>query len=220
MKDTARIAAIERLIRWSGFLFFLFGLLAIVLRIIQFTILGDPPLEILVLSQPFLWLQGFPSLAASIFFLLGASALYLRQADHVGKSGLVIYLISFSALMLSSGAMWTYAFTAPVLAAESPSLLTSTSSGIIRATLGSLALGQMGWLLMTIQAFITKVIPRWSSIVAISSIILVIALTPFAQTQFLRLIYNVLLGAGPLAIGFVLWRGRHLTPGVTDDLNA
>jgi hypothetical protein len=35
---------------------------------------------------------------------------------------------------------------------------------------------------------------------------LVVIMTPFAQTQLLRLIYNVLLGAGPLAIGYVLWR--------------
>ena len=42
--------------------------------------------------------------------------------------------------------------------------------------------------------------------VSVSSIILVVVMTPFAQTQLLRLIYNILLGVGPLSIGYVLWR--------------
>jgi hypothetical protein len=109
-------------------------------------------------------------------------------------------------MVLSSGAMWTYAFTAPVLAREAPYLLTSASSGIIKAVIGSMALGQVGWLLLTIVSLRARVIPRWAVLVAIFSILLVVVMTPFAQTQLLRFIYNVLLGAGPLAIGYVLWR--------------
>jgi hypothetical protein len=198
--------SINQFMRFSGFLFFLFGLIAVAFRIIQFFILGDPPLEELVLTKSFMILQGIPSLLAAIFFLSGASALYLRQADRHGLFGLVTYFLAFSAMVLSSGAMWTYAFTAPVLAREAPYLLTSASSGIIKAVIGSMALGQVGWLLLTIVSLRARVIPRWAVLVAIFSILLVVVMTPFAQTQLLRFIYNVLLGAGPLAIGYVLWR--------------
>jgi hypothetical protein len=200
----------NRFIRVSGFLFFLFGLLAVVLRIIQFLVLGDPPLQELALSKGFLILQGIPSLLAAIFFLSGCNALHLRQADRVGLAGLVAYLLAFSAMVLSAGAMWTYAVTAPFLAREAPELLTSASSGIIRAVLASMALGQVGWLLLALVSLRAKVIPQWALLLAVGSIALVLVLTPFAQTQLLRLIYNVLVGAGPLAVGYVLWRTRWL----------
>lgn len=170
--------------------------------------MGDPPLEELVLNEGFLILQGIPSLFAAIFFVSGASALYLRQSNQLGLVGLIIYFFAFSALVISSGAMWTYTFTAPVLAREAPHLLTSASSGIIKAVIGSMALGQVGWLSLAIVSLRGRILPRWALIVAIACIILAIIMTPFANTQLLRLIYNVLLGVGPLAIGYVLSRLR------------
>ncbi len=218
METYTHLDATERFIRLSGFLFLLFGVMAVVFRIIQFLILGDPPLEELVVTQSFLILQGIPSLVAGIFFLLGAFALYLRQANRIGLVGMVIFLFAVSAQTISTGAMWTYAFTAPVLAREAPFLLTSASSGIVKAVIGSMFLGQIGWLLMAIMALKAKVIPQWASLVAIGSIILVVVMTPFAQTQILRLIYNILLGAGPLAIGYVLWKGKRSKPVGTNEL--
>ena len=204
--------SIDRFIRASGFLFLIFGLLTVVLRITQFFILGDPPLEQLVVADPFLLLQGIPSLAAAIFFLLGTAALHLRQAHRTGTVGLVVLIIAFSGLTLSTGAMWTYGFTAPELAREAPSLLTSPTSGVIHAVLVSMVIGQVGWLLMAIMALWANVIPRWASLTAIVSILLVVVLTPFSQTQLLRLVYNARLGLGPLAVGYVLWRGHGNVP--------
>ena len=57
----------NRFIRVSGFTFFLFGIVAILLRVLQFLILGDPPLEILVLRGKFLALQGIANLVVTIF---------------------------------------------------------------------------------------------------------------------------------------------------------
>jgi hypothetical protein len=198
--------AVDRFIKASGFFFFLFGLIAVILRIIQFFVLGDPPLELLVLDKRFFLFQGIPSLIAAIFFISGATALFLFQADQLGPLGIVIYFFTFSFLVISSGAMWTYAFTAPVLAHSIPKLLTSADSGIIRAVLISMALGQIGWLLLLLISLRIRKLPRWALLVSISSIFGVIVLTPFTQTQVIRLIYNLLLGAGPLAIGYVLWR--------------
>lgn len=183
-----------------------FGVAAILMRIVQFIILGDPPLEELVLTNAFLYLQGIPSLVMAVLFLIGATALYLYQAHDLGWLGLVVYTAAFFALVLSSGAMWTYAFTAPELAREAPQLLNSPSSGIIQAVIASLGLGQMGWLLLILVSFKTRLVPRWALWTSILSIVLVGGLAPFAQTQLLRLIYNILLGVGPLAIGYVLWK--------------
>lgn len=204
-------AAVSTFIRTSGFLFFLFGLLAVILRIVQFLILGDPPLEILALDPRFPYLQGVPSLFAAIFFLSGATALYLYQADHIGRLGLAVYFLAFSLLVLSTGAMWAYAFTTPALAREAPNILTSMSSDFIQAVLVSLALGQIGWLALLLVSLRTGVVPRIALVVAILSICAVIVLTPFAQNQFVRFVYNILLGTGPLVIGYVLWKIRPIS---------
>jgi hypothetical protein len=202
--------SVDRFIRVSGFLFFLFGLLSILFRVLQFFVLGDPPLELLVLDQRFLYLQGVPSLFAAIFFLCGATALYLRQANQIGRLGLVVYFVAFTGLVISTGAMWTYAFTAPALARDAPHMLSSSTSVIIQAVMGSLILGQFGWLLLLIISLKGSGFPRWALVVAILSIIIVVMATPYVQTQFHRLLYNVLLGIGPLVVGFVLWRSQEV----------
>jgi hypothetical protein len=200
-------SSVDLFIRASGFLFFLFGLLSILFRVIQFFVLGDPPLEMLVLDQRFLYLQGIPSLFAAIFFLSGATALYLRQAKQTGRLGLVVYFIAFTGLVISTGAMWTYAFTAPALARGAPYLLSSSTSAIIKAVMGSMVVGQLGWLLLLVVSLKGRGVPRWALVVAILSIVLVVIATPYVQTQVHRLLYNVLLGIGPLAVGYVLWHG-------------
>jgi hypothetical protein len=70
-----------------------------------------------------------------------------------------------------------------------------------------MVLGQVGWLLMALVDWWAAVIPRWASAVSLGAIFVTLIMAPWAQTQFLRLVFNILLGAGPLAIGYVLWRG-------------
>ncbi len=47
-------SASVRFVRVSGLFFFLFGLLAVILRLVQFLVLGGPPLEELALEGGFL----------------------------------------------------------------------------------------------------------------------------------------------------------------------
>lgn len=159
MNPSKPAVALRTFIKTSGFLFLLFGLFSVLLRIAQFFILGDPPLETLALDRRFFYLQGIPSLLAAIFFLAGATALYILQAHRLGRLGLLTYFVTFATLVLSAGAMWTYAFTAPALAQNAPGLLTSTGSGVIRAVLGCMALGQVGWLLLLIVSLRARIIP-------------------------------------------------------------
>jgi hypothetical protein len=116
-------------------------------------------------------------------------------------------LFTFSGLVISSGAMWTYAFTAPALAREAPQLLASDSS-IIKAVLVFMAAGQIGWLFLLLASWRANILPRWAVLAASMSIFLAVVLTLFAQTQLIRFIYNVLFGAGPALLGYVLWRER------------
>ncbi len=64
-----------------------------------------------------------------------APALYLRQKDGTDVVVIIIFLITFAALLKSSVPIWTYAFPAPVFAREAPFLLTSDSRGIVKAVI-------------------------------------------------------------------------------------
>ena len=205
-------SAIPRFIRLTGLLLVLFTIIVVLLRFVQFVMMGDPPLVDLVQTDGFMWLQGIPSLIAAVFFLLGITGLYLRQADESGLFGLASYIFAFFAVTLSAGAMWTYAFTAPIVAREAPALLTDASHCLIVAVLGSMLIGQVGWLLMGISALRANVIPKWASLILIASVLLVIAMAPLATTQLYRLAYNTLLGVGPITIGYVLWRDKIHAP--------
>ncbi len=91
---------------------------------------------------------------------MGASALYLRQVDGTDVVGIVIFLITFAALSISTGTMWTYAFPAPVLAREAPFLLNLDSRWIVKGVIGSIFLYQIGWLLKAIVVQTAKEIPQ------------------------------------------------------------
>jgi hypothetical protein len=206
--------ALARFVRFAGLLLVTFGVLMILFRVAQFLILGDPPLDELVQHPLFLPLQGLPGLAAAVAFLLGITGLYLRQAERSGTLGLIAYLLAFFAVSVSAGVMWAYAFAGPPIARHAPQLLTDVSAGLTVPILLSLSLGQLGWLLMGVTALRARVIPRWASWLLIGSVLLLFVLAPLATSQLARLAYNTLLGLGPLAVGYVLWR---TTP---DDLSS
>jgi hypothetical protein len=52
----------------------------------------------------------------------------------------------------------------------------------------------------------TKVIQKWISSTLITAIIAACILSLFANIQFLRPLYNVLIGLGPIVAGYPLYR--------------
>ena len=178
---------------------------AVLVRFVPSFIFKDPPLEELVQAQGFIPLLGIPSLLSALVFMLGLAGLFLKQLRQIDVMGAVVFLFAFVGVALSYGAIWSYALVTPEIAALAPELLLDPSSGLVMATLISFMLGQVGWLLVGVWSFLKGSIPRWSSLTMIISILGAMGLSPFAETQAIRLLFNVLLGIGPAVIGYVLW---------------
>jgi hypothetical protein len=200
---------ISKFIHISGIMLVAFSIVVVAARFVQFFLFKDPSLEELVQREAFIPLLGIPSVLSAIFFLVGLTGIYLKHIYRIGVFGNLIFITAFIGIQLSAGAIWSYAFATPAIAPVAPDLLTNPSSGIVRATLISFLLGQLGWLMVGTWTFWVGLLPRWSSLTLILSIAAGIAIAPFADTQILRFLFNVLLGIGPGVIGMVMWRGQE-----------
>jgi hypothetical protein len=159
-------------------------------------------------KQPgFTLLLGIPSLLASILILFGVIGVYLVQVKESGLFGLTAFIIAFVGVVLSTGANWTYAFVSPAISKNAPYLLEGdpAGQGLVNAIMISYLMAQIGLFVLGISMLRTNIFPKWVSITLIGSIIFVGILSPFAESQFLRVLYNVIIGLGPIVIGYYLF---------------
>jgi hypothetical protein len=183
------------------------GILEILVRVPQFTYFNDQPLTMMAKQPGFVLLLGMPSLVASILILFVVIGVYMVQMKESGTFGLFAFLIAFVGVILSTGANWTYAFVSPAIAQSAPHLLEGdpAGQGLVTAIMTSYLAAQMGLLVLGISMLRAKVFPRWVSYTLICSIIIVGILSPFAGTQFLRFLYNGVIGLGPIVVGWYLF---------------
>lgn len=195
-------------IRFCGLALILGGILEIGVRIPQFTYFGDQPLSVMAAQPGFTLLLGAPSLAAGILILLGLTGVQGLQARQTSAFSWAAFILAFVGITLSTGANWTYAFVAPILAHNAPSLLAGdpAGQGLVNAILASYLSAQVGLLVLGIAMLRVGVFPRWVALTLIGSILLLGGLFPLADTQGLRFLYNALVGTGPVVVGIHLWR--------------
>jgi hypothetical protein len=144
--------------------------------------------------------------------------LYARQARQAGRFGLAAFLIAFAGLSLSFGGNWAYAFAAPELAKAAPGVLdnpTAFSSVLSAGLMVSYLLGVAGWLLMGVATLTARVLPRWPAVTMIVSIILVGVMLPLfgSLSPAVKILFNVLISAGPAALGYAVWMEKDTTGG-------
>lgn len=199
-----------RLIRLSGLAGIAGGCLIITTRVIQVALYGSQPLSVYAQSSSFVIAVGIPGLLGSVCLALALMGLYARQADRIGSAGLVAFLVAFLGLCLSLGANWAYAFGAPYLGTTAPDLLdaefTASAWGIFgTGFLVSYIMGAVSWLLMSIVTLVAGVLPRRVGVVMLGSMVLAVIL-PLGTLGPPAILLNVLLGLGPIAFGYALWK--------------
>jgi hypothetical protein len=204
------------LFRLSGLASIVGGIFIILARVLQVLLFGDAPLSVQAASPLFLPALGVPGLLGSLGFLIGLIGLYARQAERTGAIGAVVFAIAFVGIALSLGANWGYAFMAPYLQGQDPGLLDTgfaeSGWGVLGAGFAySYLAGGLGWLLMGIITTTAGVLPRWVGLMIVASILLP-ALAPLEIHGIGGILVNLILSAGPMAVGYVLWRGGADSP--------
>jgi hypothetical protein len=188
------------------------GLLIVLARVFQVALFGDLPLSQQALSRAFVPLVGLPGFSGGLFLLLGAFGLYLNQSDRYPSLGFACFLLAFLGLSLTNAANWVYGFGSPLLRQLQPTLLELDFGDARWGSLGTAFIvaylaGGAGWLILALHTLLAGRLPRWVPLTMITSMTLA-AVVPLGTTGPQAIIVNLLIAAGPLAFGYVLWAGK------------
>jgi hypothetical protein len=204
MKPTA-----SNLIRWAG-------LPAMVAGIIFAGIQPIHPADVVASVTTSAWAIITPlKTIMSLFFLLGITGIYARQANKAGWLGLVGFLLFSLCWALQTAFIFAEAFILPLLATTAPQfvdgLLGAVSGRASQVNLGALPalynsvgiLYMLGGLLFGIATFRAGVLPRWAGgLLAITA-----ALTPLAALlpHQLQRLAAMPMGLALAWLGYALW---------------
>jgi len=106
------------------------------------------------------------ALAMALILPLALAALYLAQADALGRIGLAGFVCAFLGSLLYLGVQFDETFVWPILAEEAPSLLglqgpMFTDPGFMGAYLAMGLMFMLGWIMFGIATYRAGVLSRW-----------------------------------------------------------
>jgi len=202
-----------RLIRWSGIAAILAGLIFAGIQPIH-------PADVVSSVTTNLWAVIISlKFAMCLFFLVGISGIYARQAERAGWLGLAGFALLFVSFWLQTGFVFTELFVLPVVAAPLPGFVES-ALGIANGQPGTMDIGAfvptygvlgacylLGGLLFGIATVRAAVLPRLPAILlAVAAVITpAAALLPHALQRYAA----VPMGIALIWLGYTLWSERN-----------
>jgi hypothetical protein len=198
----------SNLIRWSGLIAFIGGVLFVIFDVVDFISFGNQPLSEVATTGTWIFVQG-AYIVAAVLIALGLVGLYMCQVQQVGTLGLVAFVITFIGDMMATGSTWSEAFFGPWLAEAAPELMEANPAGpVITGVILSYLLFALGWFLFGLTSLRAKMLPSGAAV------LLMIGAVLFLVLSFLDLPFtSVVLGAAVAWLGFTLWSSSpSLTP--------
>ena len=203
----------ESLIRWSG-------LAAIAGGIIFAGIQPIHPADELASVTTGLWAVIIAlKFVMCLFFLIGFTGIYARQADKAGWLGLAGFALLTVSWFLQSGFVFVELFVFPVVAAPLPAFIDSYL-GVVNGNPGVMDIGALlptyavlgvcyllGGLLFGIATIRAAVLSRWPAIMLAFAAIITpaAALLPHALQRYAA----VPMGLAMIWLGYSLWSEHH-----------
>ena len=201
------------LIRWSG-------LAAIAAGLIFAGIQPIHPPDVLASVTTNLWtiIIGL-KLAMCLFFLVGVTGLYARQAEKTGWLGFAGFALLTISFWLQTAFVFAELFILPVLATSTPAFIDSYL-GVVNGYPGEMNIGALvpaygvlgicyllGGLLFGVATVRAAVLPRWPAILlAVAAVITpAAALLPHALQRYAA----VPMGIALIWLGYSLWSERR-----------
>jgi len=201
------------LLRWSGLAAIAGGLIFAGIQPIH------PP-DVLASVTTDMWAVIISlKLAMCLFFLIGFTGLYLRQAEAAGWLGFAGFVLLLVSWFLQTGYVFAELFLLPVLAGPAPQFIDSFL-GVVNGTPGTMDIGPLavaygvvglsyllGGVLFGIATVRARVLPRWPAILlAVAAIITpAAALLPHALQRYAA----VPMGLAMIWLGYSLWSERR-----------
>jgi hypothetical protein len=197
-----------QLIRWSGLANILAGILIVLFSLLHPTEVNPPPDPAVVLNSPWALIHTLVMLAA-VFILLGLVGIYARQIEQIGWFGLIAFLTAFVGNALLIGFWFFDAFVIPILAFQTPTLLTDktllmsgAASGpfVIAYLLGGV-ISVLGFILLAAASIRANILPRWAS----GLMLIGAPIFTFSPHGPILIGGAILLGLGLVWLGYALW---------------
>jgi hypothetical protein len=204
----------SRLVRWSGLAAILAGLIFAGIQPIH-------PADVVASVTTSLWtaIIGL-KLAMCLFFLVGITGIYARQAEKAGWLGFIGFALLTVSFWLQTGFVFVELFVLPVVASSLPGFVES-ALGIANGQPGTMDIGAfvpaygvlgvcylLGGLLFGIATVRAAVLPRLPAILlAVAAVITpAAALLPHALQRYAA----VPMGIALICLGYSLWSERRL----------
>lgn len=203
----------QSLIRWSG-------LAAIAAGLIFAGIQPIHPADVLASVTTSMWTTIISlKFAMCLFFLVGITGLYARQAEKAGWLGFVGFALLTISFWLQTGFVFVELFVLPVVATSLPGFVDS-ALGIANGQPGVMDIGALvptygvvggcyllGGVLFGIATVRAAVLPRWPAVLlAVAAVITpAAALLPHATQRYAA----VPMGIALIWLGYSLWSERR-----------
>jgi hypothetical protein len=159
---------LAKLIRASGLILALGGLLLICAEIVYILYPGDPEVRAITTASQIS--AGF-FFSGALMLTIGLPGVYLRQAERAGTFGVVAFLLALagSALMIASD--WNELFAGPAMMLI-PNLDKEFPATLIAGYMLNYGTYTLGWLLFGIATLRARVLPRPLALLLIGGILL------------------------------------------------
>ena len=147
---------------------------------------------------------------AAFFLLLGTIGLHLAQRSRSGWFGSLAFIIAFIGGGLLLSVEFADVFVLRAVAQIAPQTADALDKSSLLNTGFALAIGffALGWLLMAINAWKTKLLPRWAAITTFAGLFLISILQALFGIGG-AIIGNAVFGAGLIGLGWALVAERY-----------
>jgi len=144
---------------------------------------------------------------AALLVLIGCTGLYALQADKIGVSGLIAFLVTFTGTAALFANEWTSVFTVYEIAKSAPEALEVLEDSALfdAGAIVALGLSLLGWIALAAVTWRAGILPRWAAISVIAGFVAATVL-PALMGGWGAALANAVLGAGWMGLGWSVAR--------------
>jgi hypothetical protein len=199
---------ITRLIRWSGLISLLAGVLYAVGALLH------PVGEGLAAVSSPNWVPAHLIYWVAVMLMqLGLVGVYARQVEQTGWLGLVGFVLAFVGTALVSSILLYVSTALPLIAGEAQTIFDQAATPpVFLLPVFVLGFG-LGWILLGVATMRAGVLPRWSGLLLIIGVTLFVSseALPFEATlaHILVTVGDIIFGLGLVWMGYVLWSEKR-----------
>ena len=192
-------------IRWCGLALIAAGALTLIVNALATPMMPrGGALSATAASTAFLIRQSLAA-GAALLLALGATGLYVRQADRMRRLGALAFAMAFAGSVMLFAVEWTQLFEVRDLARRAPDTLDRLDAGGIGlddiGAMTALAVLVIGWISLAAVTMRAGIMPRRAALLVVAGLFATPFLSAVLSPVAAAAIGNALLGAGWIWLG-------------------